>query len=560
MPTLVPTLSFLNLPDNAEKLMDSAYSGPGWDSPHLNNSPQIPKCNPAVYRDYRYMQFELATPYRRALATFTMVIFSPLFLVLLAISYTIRLLEHLYEYSVFRDIYHFFHSTLSFTAPLVPHGPPLVQNVPSLELMQFDCIKAPYYIFRLFTCSLLFFIQGGLTCQKVRCLDDEEFGDHIANTLFSQYLVKEEKEDAIYFRLNLSEVSDIKTFNGMFACGTDTQFRMTDSGKLEPISITMVNTRSTFTPSSHPLKWKLAKLFVMQGLAYITISYRHPRLHFPYDTVCLVTKRILPPNHPLFKLLNPHFRFSLPLNLNVLTNPFTSAIYPKWYKTYAASACDTSELLKLMDKGFKDWTFQMGRPQLNPEFPYDYSLLQYYDCIRNFIQRLQPYIPLDDFVISWANNIHSHLRGFPSGFDISKNDGLFVNVLATIIFTISIHHHADHYSFSHFDQKVVPFRLRVPPPSENSCITQLNENELMTRFDFFKQISFQQIGTFPGMPLFPLLSMDTKLIHVDYGFAHPAMTQIQEEFKTDLAKTAATLERHFSNLLPLDEMVCSTEF
>ncbi|KAI9146056.1 lipoxygenase [Paraphysoderma sedebokerense] len=352
----------------------------------------------------------------------------------------------------------------------------------------------------------------------------------------------------------------MKTFNGLFSCGTETTFKMNDSGKLEPISITVINNGSTFTPSSHPLKWKLSKLFVMQGLAYTTFALRHPLLHFPFDTVCLVTKRTLPPNHPLFKLLNPHFRYSLPLNFNVLTNRVTSTIYPGWYKPHAAAVCDSSQLLNMMDKGFKNWSFPMDRPQLNPEFPYDYSLLQYYECVRKFVHKLIPYIPLDDFVISWANNIHSQLRGFPCGSDIVKNEWMLVNALTTIIFTISIHHHSDHYSFSHLDQRVLPLRLRMPPPSEVSVVTELNENDLMTRLDFYKQINFQQITAFPGIPVFPLLTMDTKLVNVNYNFSHPEMTRIQEEFKADLKHTATTLEHHFGPLLPLDEMVCSTEF
>ncbi|KAI9146021.1 lipoxygenase [Paraphysoderma sedebokerense] len=410
-------------------------------------------------------------------------------------------------------------------------------------------------------CSILFLVRGGLTTKKVRVLDDTEFGDYIGHTMFSQYLQRSDTPDGeTRYYLNLEEVRDLETWNGMFCSATETVFKKSQSGFLIPLSITMEN-GCTFTPQSAPSKWNLAKLFVMNGLVYVTIHGRHPTLHFPYDTVNVVTKRILPPNHPVSKLLYPHFRFSMVLNVNVLTES-TSASFYHWWKPYYAVTCSEEEIFgKIMRRGYEKWSFRKF-PKLNPEFPYDYSLLSYYQCIRRFVTNLMPFIPADDFIFRWGDEIAKLIPGFPNGSKLVSTEGRedLIDVLTMTIFSVGVHHNTDHYSFSHLDHRILPMRIRLPPPTYDSENDHFNEEDCMSRMDYFKQAHFQNLAVWPAPSAFPILTKDTRFMNVDYKFINPQMKEMQAAFKKDLRDTAAKLKSYFGEILPLSDIVSSTEF
>ncbi|KAI9146013.1 lipoxygenase [Paraphysoderma sedebokerense] len=418
-------------------------------------------------RQFSRMEFEFHTTTEKIIAAVFMLLLSPIFLVFGVALFLVDAVEKLYTFPFFRDFYHFLHSSVTFAPPPCSNGPPLALNPPITEIVQFDCIKTPWYLFRILTCAILIVVRGALRSRKVRFLSDDEFGDYIANSLFSQYLARKEPTEPdgeVTYVLTLDEIQGIPTFNGIFACGTETIFKRSPNGKLHPVSITLLDNGCRFYPTTKPeWKWTLSKTFVMQGLVYITIAARHPQLHFPLDAINVITKRIIPPSHPLYKLLFPHYRYTMVLGTNVINNKFTSSVYPGWWKPYAALACDGHGMLTMMEKGYKKWVFKRT-PVLNPEFPYDYSLLQYYKCIRRFVGRLTPHIPRDDFIVSWADEISDCIPGFPKGTSVVNNENLFIDVLTMTIFSVSVHHNADHYSFSHLDLRVLPFRIRVPPP------------------------------------------------------------------------------------------------
>ncbi|KAI9137524.1 lipoxygenase [Paraphysoderma sedebokerense] len=509
--------------------------------------------------EFRTMEYELTPTGQKFISGVILCILFPLFIFMVIVALAIRLGERLFATSFLRDLYHDIHSSVTLVSGPVSNGPKLPAHPPFIELIEFEIIKTPWFIFRIVVGSVLLVLKGGLTCAKIRILSDSEFGDYINKSLFSQYLVKEKRDGETIYTLTLDEIVGLETWTGTFLSGSVTIFKRTREGKLIPVSITLEN-GCTFYPRTSPeWKWALSKVFVMQGLVYVTIVGRHPHLHFPYDTINVVTKRHLHPTHPLYKLLAPHFRFSMVLNITVLSAP-NSVLFSDYWKPYAALTLDSSEIFnKLMHRGWAKWSFPRY-PNLSEEFVYGYSLLNYYQCIRRFIAQISPYIPRDDFVLQWGNEIAKNLPSFPSGEDLVKDETLFIDTLAMIIFTVSVHHCADHYCFSHMDHRVLPFRLRVPPPSDHSTAIGLNENELMTRLDYLKQVQFHVTAAFPGKCYFPLIVDDTALAKVDYKFNHPEMTRAQESFKLDLILTNKSLEKQVGPVVPLDELVCSIEF
>ena len=84
---------------------------------------------------------------------------------------------------------------------------------------------------------------------------------------------------------------------------------------LEPLLIQLEPSGKTYTPTSDADDWMRAKLFVQ--VADITQHELLTHLcytHLAMEAFAIATPRRLPSNHPVYRLLKPHFRFLLAIN------------------------------------------------------------------------------------------------------------------------------------------------------------------------------------------------------------------------------------------------------
>ncbi|MBK9061593.1 MAG: hypothetical protein IPL89_00065 [Acidobacteria bacterium] len=91
-------------------------------------------------------------------------------------------------------------------------------------------------------------------------------------------------------------------------------------GSLQPVAIQLGQKNDPascpiFLPGGDAAAWKLAKFFVLNGLAVQHETVAHlGACHLTIETLVVATNRQLSYEHPILALLTPHFRFTLDIN------------------------------------------------------------------------------------------------------------------------------------------------------------------------------------------------------------------------------------------------------
>lgn len=219
------------------------------------------------------------------------------------------------------------------------------------------------------------------------------------------------------------------------------------SGVLQPIAIQLgqqyhaVNT-PLFTPNNcagendpNGLKWRLAKFLVNTTCAMHHESIAHlGDCHLVIEPMVLATHRQLSTEHPIFKLLYPHFRFTININYdarNVLIAPggvVATNVGPAIESTY-----------ELISKGFKAWQWDENAPDKIftargvdklPQFAYRDDTLLLWQAISDWVKNyLSLYYKSDADVINdhelqaWINELLSPRHALLQGLNGLKASG-----------------------------------------------------------------------------------------------------------------------------------------
>eukprot|EP01102_Stenamoeba_stenopodia_P004251 TRINITY_DN14580_c0_g1_i1.p1 TRINITY_DN14580_c0_g1~~TRINITY_DN14580_c0_g1_i1.p1 ORF type:complete len:619 (-),score=116.36 TRINITY_DN14580_c0_g1_i1:62-1918(-) len=308
-----------------------------------------------------------------------------------------------------------------------------------------------------------------------------------------------------------------------------------DWSKLRPAFIRLRTTPIPGGNSSNPYEstilvrptdkaWGAAKLFFTHGAVHYLVLSRHPIIHFPMDTVNAYTKKILTTDHPLRALLQPHQRFSLPLNSLVLYSGMASILVNR-YLDISPFDIETQDIWELVRDSY-DPSSRRGRSKTDivvtptPEHGnapqttsallkrhgYDFTkvvpdkndirnycryIYRYYEVIHKFVSQV---IDSDrsryqgNDIREWGNEIAKVLgpsSNFPTGDELVKDMDLLKTTVARVITDISVMHSVDHiwyYTGPKWEHS--PWRIRVPPPK--SVNEDIDWNKVNTRTDAFK--------------------------------------------------------------------------
>lgn len=173
--------------------------------------------------------------------------------------------------------------------------------------------------------------------------------------------------------------------------------------------------------------WMQAKLFVqVADVTYHELITHLCRTHLSMEAFAIATPRQLSVNHPLYRLLRPHFQFLLAINTrgNAVLLSEGAAI-----DQLMAPTRETS--LKLIDRAYREQSFSdqalpkfiqrhgVGVEYL-PDFPYRDDALLLWDAIARYVTRyLQRYyaddvaIQQDPYLQAWAAELGEPLASRP---------------------------------------------------------------------------------------------------------------------------------------------------
>ncbi|CAJ1933281.1 unnamed protein product [Sphenostylis stenocarpa] len=283
-----------------------------------------------------------------------------------------------------------------------------------------------------------------------------------------------------YHDLLLPLVEDVRKLEGTTLYGSRTVFFLTHEGTLRPLAIELTRPpmdgkpqwKQVFTPSWHSTAvwlWRLAKVHVLaHDSGYHQLVSHWLRTHCATEPYIIATNRQLSVMHPIYRLLHPHFRYTMEINAlarealinanGIIESSFTpgkhsvllsSIVYDKHWQF------DLQSLPKdLIHRGMavKDPTAPHGLKLTIEDYPYANDGLVLWDTLKTwFTEYVNHYyadsnsIQSDTELQAWWEEIrtvgHADKKDEP-WWPVLKTREDLVEILTTIAWTTSGHHAA----------------------------------------------------------------------------------------------------------------------
>ncbi|XP_048010138.1 hydroperoxide isomerase ALOXE3-like [Megalobrama amblycephala] len=270
-----------------------------------------------------------------------------------------------------------------------------------------------------------------------------------------------------------------------------------------------------FLPADSKDDWKLAKIFVRNAeFAVHEVDFHLLRTHLLAEVFTVATLRNLPSPHPLYKLLFPHIRYTLQINI-MARNQLISK--DGAISTYAGVGGES--LAKLLKRATASLTYsalclpdnisERGLENV-PYFYYRDDGMKLWNIINKFVGAFLSYyyqcdadVQKDTELQDWISEIFTNGflgrdgSGIPSSFQTVNK---LVKFVTMVIFTVSAQHAALNNGQFDFGSWMpnYPTALRKPPPKVKGQTTE--EIILETLPDVSTTVN--------GMAILKLLSKD----------------------------------------------------
>uniref|UniRef100_A0A3B4CNU0 Lipoxygenase domain-containing protein n=1 Tax=Pygocentrus nattereri TaxID=42514 RepID=A0A3B4CNU0_PYGNA len=248
-------------------------------------------------------------------------------------------------------------------------------------------------------------------------------------------------------------------------------------GKLMPIAIQLNQQpgrgNPIFLPSDSETDWLLAKIFVRNAeFCEHELNFHLLRTHLIGEVFTVATMRNLPSCHPLFKLLLPHTRYTL--QINVMARNRLISVDGFLFKMIAASSLTYSSLClpdDIKERGLEKipnyYYRDDGLELWNIMFVFGFVSHYYSD------QDIQEDKELHAWLTEMRENtlLDNSEAGFPESFYTVKELAKFVTMM---IFSVSAQHAAVNNGQFDFGGWMpnFPSSLRCPPPSRKGSTTK----------------------------------------------------------------------------------------
>ncbi|XP_053301595.1 hydroperoxide isomerase ALOXE3 isoform X3 [Pleuronectes platessa] len=350
-------------------------------------------------------------------------------------------------------------------------------------------------------------------------------------------------------------------------------FYLNQQSKLMPIAIQLHQQPSEknpiFLPSDLETDWLLAKMFIKNADALDHEVVHHlMNTHFMGEVYTVATLRCFPVIHPLYKLLIPHFKSTLNINIGARV----SLIGPDGiFKTSTAGLEGTIEIMR---RSLHEMTYSSVCLPENiaarglesiPNYYYRDDGLKLWYIINRFVRAaVEYYYPSDADVCKdtelqdWICEIFIYglLRNYGSGFpDSFRSNEELIRFITVVIFTVSVQHAAvnnGQFDFYYWILNGTLLLHKSPPTTkgqssmETIMDTLPNVGETVATSVLINQLS----GKYSG--LVPLGQYPEK------RFDEPELTQVILEFQAELSKLGEEIMKRNSQLeLPYDYLLPS---
>ncbi|XP_066544289.1 arachidonate 12-lipoxygenase, 12R-type [Amia ocellicauda] len=336
-----------------------------------------------------------------------------------------------------------------------------------------------------------------------------------------------------------------------------------NQGQLVPIAIQLNQKpgpdNPIFYPDDSKEDWTLAKIYVRSAdFNYYELVTHLLRTHLLAEVFCVALLRQLPSIHPLFKLLVPHMRFTLQINIlarNKLLNK--GGVFDQCFSS-GGSAKGI-----ILQRGLKELTYSslclpediaMRGVDTLPNYYYRDDGLKVWKITERFVQKMVNFYYPNDHNVgedtelqNWIKDVNFGLLDCPtSGMPASLNTAKeLIKFLTMVIFTCSAQHNAVNYAqfeYCSWMPNASP-TMRQPPPSMKGVTTEDDilesianvSNTIYTNTTIWllthKSTDFVRLGTYP-----------------DKRFTENKPQQIMKEFLEDLMQLDTEIEKRNKSL------------
>ncbi|KAL9407311.1 hypothetical protein Peur_004283 [Populus x canadensis] len=318
-----------------------------------------------------------------------------------------------------------------------------------------------------------------------------------------------------YHDLFLPFVSKIRELKGTTLYGSRTLFFLTHEGTLRPLAIELTRPpmdgkpqwKQVFRPAWHSTGvwlWRLAKAHVLaHESGYHQLISHWLRTHCCTEPYIIAANRQLSEMHPIYRLLHPHFRYTMEINalarqyLISAKGVIETSFFPGKYSMELSSVVydqewrfDYQALPKdLINRGMavEDPSAPHGLKLMVEDYPYANDGLVLWDIIKEWVSDyVNHYYPDSSLIVSdnelqaWWTEVrtvgHADKKDEP-WWPVLKTPQDLIETLTTIIWIASGHHAAvnfGQYTYAgYFPNRPTTARMNMPTEDPNDELLKL---------------------------------------------------------------------------------------
>ncbi|XP_068343487.1 linoleate 13S-lipoxygenase 2-1, chloroplastic-like isoform X1 [Pyrus communis] len=396
-----------------------------------------------------------------------------------------------------------------------------------------------------------------------------------------------------YHDLLMPYVNKVREIEGTTLYGSRTLFFLTESGTLRPVAIELTRPpvddkpqwKQVFTPTWDATGcwlWKLAKAHVLaHDAGYHQLVVHWLRTHCSTEPYIIAANRQLSAMHPIYRLLHPHFRYTMEINAlarESLINAggiIESTFSPGKYSIEISSAAydqlwrfDMEALpADLIRRGMavEDPTAEHGLKLTIDDYPFANDGLILWDAIKEWVSDYVNHYYTDPNLIEsdtelqgWWTEVrtkgHADKKDEP-WWPVLKTPENLIHILTTIIWVTAGHHAAvnfGQYTYGgYFPNRPTIARMNMPTedPSEEFFQNFMKKPEMALLMCFPSQIQATKV-----MAILDVLSNhspDEEYIggNLESSWAeNPVIKAAYERFNGNLKRLEGIIDKRNTNL------------